>query len=239
MKYYILSINTPFTIDKNLVCSLGTLCHSAVLIHRNKLRTCAYPFDWVFSDHETVSDCLDNNFQKFLDKTYYADPKTVMFGGTHCGHSIYHPDFFFHKNPMKNEADYAYYTRCVTRFNNLLQNERTKLFITVIVPHGTQHPTNLADSIFKQNCSIEDAILNTKNNFLNLNEKLKKFAKNFYFLVIFAVPNSQKNEHEFMIDGNFHFLKLNTIGLSNGIGFLNENDNLYLDEVFKNTYNFC
>lgn len=104
-------------------CSLGTLCHSSQLLKRNNLKKCSYPFDWIYSDCNTISHCLQNNFKIFLDKSYYREINDMK-----CGHSYYHKRMFNHHNPLNNK-DYNYFLRCVDRFNKLLQNTESKLFI--------------------------------------------------------------------------------------------------------------
>lgn len=63
----------------NYVISLGKQCHTAQFLKDNKLRNCSYPFDWLFSWHQThnygknhmIIDCLENHFEIFLNKNYY------------------------------------------------------------------------------------------------------------------------------------------------------------------------
>jgi hypothetical protein len=53
----------------NHICGLGSLCHTAVFIKRNKFRTCAYPFDWAFSNPDIIQKCLQDDFNTFLNKS--------------------------------------------------------------------------------------------------------------------------------------------------------------------------
>jgi hypothetical protein len=224
-------------ISKNNVCSIGTLCHTAEVLNRCGIRKCAYPFDWVFSDLSVISDCLETKFEKFLDKTYYAEPIT-KFNDRQSGHKIYHFDFFFHKNPKDKEEDYNYYVRCVNRFNTLLQNEEQKLFVVLFVPHATKHPTELFNLMNQGQNSIENILLKTKNNLLDFNKCLEKYTKNFNLLSIFVTPNQSQNDYKISIENNLHFLEVKTTSISNGIKFIQEVDNQYLDNVIKSIYNF-
>lgn len=106
-----------------MICSLGTLCFSSALIKSNNLKNCSYPFDWTFSNPNMIIDCIEDGFKIFLDKSYY-----ININDTSCGHSMYHPTMFFHRNPLIKEDDYNYYVRCVGRFKDLLSNLNTKLF---------------------------------------------------------------------------------------------------------------
>jgi len=50
--------------------SLGSDCSTAYQLNLNKLRTSAYPFDWVrCNDFNTTVDCIENNFEHFLNQT--------------------------------------------------------------------------------------------------------------------------------------------------------------------------
>ena len=44
-------------------CSLGTLCHSSLLLKRNNLKKCSYPFDWIYSNCDNVIHCIKNKFK--------------------------------------------------------------------------------------------------------------------------------------------------------------------------------
>ena len=57
------------------VCSLGTLCHSSYFLKQSNLKMASYPFDWIFSNIDMIIDCIENNFDKFLDKKYYKNHK--------------------------------------------------------------------------------------------------------------------------------------------------------------------
>jgi len=92
-------------------CSLGPFCHSSQILKRNHFKKCSYPFDWIFSDCDTILDCLQNNFDVFLNKSFY-----IPISQNRCGHLKYNERMFNHHNTTKID-DYNYYTRCVTRYN--------------------------------------------------------------------------------------------------------------------------
>lgn len=204
--------------DYNYVCSFGTLCHSGTFMQRNNLKLASYPFDWIFSNHKNILHCIETKFHYFLDKTYY---KSI--NDSECSHTFYDQTLcnpmWRHHNPLTNENDYKYIQRCVTRFNQLLQFKEQKLFIMTFV--------NLT--------KIEDSIIIE---LLDFNNKLSKYTTNFTLLVIFHLHNKEKNHHIFKHIGNIHLLQLHTKGSSTGIGFLDENENIYLDNIIKNKYKF-
>ena len=84
-------------------CSFGPTCQSSQILKRNKLKLCSYPFDWIFSKYDNIIHCIENDFQIFLDKSYYIDISYKM-----CGHSYYHKDMFGHHNPLNIDSDYNY-----------------------------------------------------------------------------------------------------------------------------------
>ena len=51
----------------NYTCSFGSLCHSSKILKRNNLKLCSYPFDWIFSNCDNIIDCIEDNFNIFLD----------------------------------------------------------------------------------------------------------------------------------------------------------------------------
>ena len=215
------------------VCSLGSLCHSSQILKRNKFKKCSYPFDWIFSSSDNIIHCIEDDFNIFLDKSYY-----VNVSETQCGHSKYHYSMFNHHNPLTNIDHYRYFTRCVARFKMLLKAKDHKLFTMVVRDcissddegwicnffTWTQEPT------LKVN---ETAVFNI----LEFNTKLSKYTSNYTLLVIFPVCNTKRNHH-FTYSGNVHFLELHTISTSDGVEFLDKNDNIYLDNIIKSKYIF-
>jgi hypothetical protein len=195
------------------VCSLGPWCHIASLLKKNNLKLASYPFDWIFSNQDTIIHCLEDNFKTFLDKSNYID-----ISDTKCGHTVYHPEMFNHHNLLRNENDYNYYIRCSYRFQHLLKCDEPKLFIT---------------GCFNMNV-IDESVTNSM---IFFNTKLSKHTQNYTLLVIFHLPN-KKNNHVFTYKDNIHFLELHTLTRSHGIFFDNENDNTYLDNILMQTYNF-
>jgi hypothetical protein len=198
-------------------CSLGTLCHSAQILKRNKHKLCSYPFDWIFTNCDNIVHCLEDNFNIFLNKSYY-----INISNTQCGHSMYNNcmyEYFNHRNPLINIDDYNYYVRCVDRFKNLLQKHEHKLFIMTFI-------------------NMNNVDENNKNQIIQFNNELSKYTCNYTLLVIFDIHNKQSNYHLFTYNDNIHFLELHTLSSSNGSEFINNSDNIYLDNIINSTYNF-
>ena len=201
----------------NYVCSLGSLCQSASIIKENNLRLCSYPFDWVFSNNNIVLECIEEDFKNFLDKSYYTDIGH-KWNDNQCGHKIYGCNFFNHKDPRK-DCDYQYYIRCINRFKNVLKSSLNKLFILTI--------TNINEN--------DDEII--KNNVIDFNNKFCNYTNNYILLVIYNKKN-EIQKHNFTYNNNIHFLELNTLSYSNGEKFIDNSDNLYLNNLIKSTYQF-
>ena len=201
-------------LEINYTCSLGGMCHSSQILKRNKYKSCSYPFDWIFSSCDTIMDCIEDNFNIFLDKSYY-----INISHSTCGHSKYGNNMFMHFNPLINIQHYTYYVRCVDRFKNLLQQQQHKLFIMT----------------FNNMNNIDE---NTKNNIIDFNNKFSKYTSNYTLLVIFHIPNKEENYHIFTYNTNIHFLELHTLSSLFNFEFINNNDNIYLDNIIKSKYNF-
>ena len=201
--------------DIKYVCSFGTLCHAAQILKNNKLKLCSYPFDWIFSNHTNIIHCIENDFDIFLDKSYY-----VNLGYNRCAHSYYNKNMFFnHHNPANNENDYNYYIRCVDRFRNLCKSDEHKLFLMIYI-------------------NLDYIDENEKNNIIDFNKSLSKFINNYTLLVIFQLHNKHINNHNFTYSDNIHFLELHTLSSSTGIVFINNSDNEYINDIIMSTYNF-
>jgi len=200
-----MELNKIFIVDH--FCSLGALCHTSYVLKQNKLRSVAYPFDWIFSNTDMIIDCISDNFNKFLDKTYYYKES----------HHSKYGRIFIHKCPIIEE-NYNYYTRCVNRFNSLLTSIESKLFMMMFV-NGEYN--SHSESFIKL---IEE-----------FNDKLSIYTKNYILLVIIHFPYKNEISHTFKFKKNIHFLELHTNSKSDGVGF-NPTENDYLNNIINNNY---
>jgi hypothetical protein len=150
--------------------------------------------------------CLKDNFNIFLDKSYYTSINEMK-----CGHSYYHERMFNHHNPLKN--DYEYFVRCVNRFKTLLKSCQSKLFVLMYVN-------------MKKN-EIQEAT--------NFNSTFSKHTSNYILLVIHHEVNKIRH-HYFEYKDNIHILYLYTLSESDGKEFKNEKDNMYLDNIMNTHY---
>ena len=199
-------------------CSLGPQCHSSNILKRLNIKKESYPFDWIFSNLKNVEHAIKDDFKIFLDKQYYTNenPETKT-----QSHSYYFENgisMFNHHNPL-NKIHYDYFVRCVNRFNTLITEKENKLFIMTYI--------NLEIKLFT-----------------NIQKKIQEFKKffdsyviNYRFLVILHFI-SNKQWHEFNIYDNIDFLILSTKSKSNGLKFIDFEDNIYLDKVILSKYTF-
>jgi hypothetical protein len=116
------------------LASLGSFCLPSLISRNNGLRRYSLPFDWIFSTPKMVRDCLADDFAAFLDRSYY---RSISHERKEPGaeHELYRerydlPALFAHHDPTR-EADYLHFTRCVTRFRQLMQIEDAKLLLLI------------------------------------------------------------------------------------------------------------
>ncbi len=213
--------------------SLGTLCHPARMLQRIHVKNVSYPFDWMFTDENVVIDILNDDFNKFMDKSYYGDVKN-KFSERTCGHSLYHEDFFFHKNP-RNEDDYLYYQRCINRFKGMLRDPGEKLFIMMYSPGSTKHPTDVY-KLYNEEYHTETILNNLRLRGENLNNTLMKFTNNYKLLIVMNFGNNEKQSFQMVHHGNIHYLTLDTLSESTGVTFKDNADNLYFSGIMCEHY---
>ncbi len=200
----------------NNVCSLGTLCHTSYFIKQSNLKTESYPFDWIYSNINVIIDCLEDNFSKFLDKKYYVNVKN----SPACSHSLYGNSMFNHYNPLKPEI-YDYYSRCVNRFINLLNNSNNKLFIILNVNQNN-------------NKNIDSDIINL----YKLNNLLLSKTSNYKILYINHFSNRTPKYQFTQLHNNIDLLDISTKSKSDGVKFIKDSDNIYFNQIITDNYKF-
>jgi hypothetical protein len=108
--------------------SLGAFCQAAYTLKVLGLRQFASPFDWVVSNEKMLIDCLQNNFRDFLNPKYITNAKDKECKASHV---LYGPRTFCHRDPRRLH-DFLYLSRCVNRFEELLNNPyEYKLFLQI------------------------------------------------------------------------------------------------------------
>ncbi|MGU3537660.1 DUF1796 family putative cysteine peptidase [Methylobacterium sp. A54F] len=133
-----------------IVAGLGTLCLTSHTLKQMGLKESSMPFDWIFSSPGMVAHAIRDDFGAFLDRRNMQEVPVAarpdpglyraenLFYKTQYGvHYIYN-----HHNPESNDADYAYFVRCVDRFRRALAGDRTILF--VMLRHCFSRPDDAA-----------------------------------------------------------------------------------------------
>lgn len=199
-------------------CSFGATCGAAELLKRNKWRLCAYPFDWVFSDHKIIAHCIESNFSLLLDKSQYVDIQH-KWNSDQCGHRTYGGNMFNHRD-MRNSDHYAYLTRSVERLRDVLKSSAPKLFV-----------------MYYRN---KDARMTEqfKSEIINFSTMLKSHTTNFHILVIWNISNKTHRKHDILSKDVVGFLTLTTMSEDNGTIFTDNEDNIYLDQIINRMYKF-
>lgn len=171
--------------------SIGPYCCTADLLKKHRLRRIAYPFDYIFSSLEIVKHAINDKFNIFLDKQYYAEG-TNMDSTRHTfycklldtevllqhhqkennpkEYKVSSGNMFHHHNLMSNDT-YENYTRRCNRLLNLI-NSGKKI------------------GLVYYNCytSDFDDIIDFSNNFVE--------NKNIYVIGIFQNNGEQKILYE-------------------------------------------
>jgi hypothetical protein len=195
------------------VCSLGSLCHTSFFFKINGFKRESSPFDWVFSHYTSIIHCIEDDFQLFLDKSYYIHVEQNK-----CKHSYYNDIVFYHHNPLINEKHYDYYIRCVRRFQNLLLSDEDKLFMLM-------------------NVNLNNIPEETKTDIIEFERRFSNYTKNYRLVVIFHIPNKPQNQFIITQHGNIDFIELHTLSSSNGTSFDTQDDNDYFYHMMKKHYN--
>ncbi len=189
-------------------CSFGPFCHTAMLLKNKKVKHCSYPFDWVFSSPDMIKRCISDNFSTFMNKSRYIHRLRNK-----CGHLDYHPNMFNHKNPLKNEKDYAYYERCVGRFQGLLKMENKKCFVMM----------------FKNGSAMD------RSHIMDWNRWFSTCVQNYHLLIINHYVGIKPFYNTDTIE-NVTFVNLYTRSESNGVHFISQEDNAFLLTVMDNVF---
>ena len=112
----------------NHVCSLGSDCMPSFFLQAQGLKIKSYPFDWCFSEEESISYCIKNNFKDFLNTDLHKpNPKKDGQVYNIKTKTIYPPAAIHNRQPLN---DMPYYERCVERFNKMIESGEPILFVT-------------------------------------------------------------------------------------------------------------
>lgn len=199
----------------NYIIPLGSNCYVASYLKRNNMKLVSYPFDWIFSYPIDIYDIINTNFEYFLNKDYYFYKDETINYNTH---TKYCPNLrmFNHHNPYK-DADYEYFKRCITRFNDVIKKEESKLFIMFF---------------------CDNNLNNELRNIIKLKELFdEKQIINYELLCIFQEVRGYQSKKDFKCK-NITFIQISTIDKNNGVEFICEKDEEYIKSILTSKSSF-
>ena len=203
--------------------SLGSFCHTAKLLGDVNYRAFAGPFDWIFSYPELVTHVLRDNFQLFLDASQYEPvpiEQRMQAEANFCDHRFYREQFgirflFNHHSPDQPQ-DYGYFSRAVQRFRDALASCNPPLLVMI-----SQESFQLS-------------------RYLPLIDALNNFGTGYSLLLLrlavkpdTVTANITDSTYLAYCSDNFAVLEISVSSPSNGVEFINQEDNQLLSEILK------
>ncbi len=183
--------------------SLGFRCSSASILKRLNLKHESYPFDWLISNLKVIKLCIEDNFENFLKQDNYERKYTKTYELTEskegfiCDEHIMANMFYqpFHMqneentyrwnlamnhHNIKEQKDYEYYTRCVRRLEELMQNPIKKVFIHIAPAFKFNTYEQIKSQIFTE--------------IVNFDEFMKTQSQNISGLYFILIRNPHYNQ---------------------------------------------
>lgn len=198
---------------------LGQNCNASWYLKATGNKAASYPFDWIFTTPQIILDMLDDDFEAFLDTAQ------LIPHGIDAGHERYHETLFGHRNPASSLADHAFFQRCKTRWDDLMQSQKPVVFLTIVLNESDKRK-RWKDGFTKQFEMPTDQQLS---DFDTMIQKLISLNPNCKFLFIeqyteqkFELTVTEKNQQTI-------WLKFCSIDTNSGVQYLHNVD----DEVMK------
>jgi hypothetical protein len=179
------------------IFSLGFRCSSASILKRLNLKQESYPFDWLISNISVVKDCIENNFEEFLNKENYERKYTNTYetaytknqficdehlmANMHYQHTSMHNEENTYKwslamnhHNIKEDTDYNYYLRCVSRFNELIESPNEKIFVHIQPLMPKERYDNNSSSIVRELIDFD----------MFIKDRMHNRVRGLYFILI-------------------------------------------------------
>jgi hypothetical protein len=187
-----------------------------------KLKHFSTPFDWIFSNPAVVAHMLNNNFQIFLDQSYYQNvvKDEKLDNQANIAQHLYylqhyHLKFMFNHHFPLTQKGYHYFERCVSRFRQVMRNKNPKLMLMIM------------QRKIKKNEA--EQLINALNRF-----------KTDYLLLIFSFRQKQENDTETFKrievgyqDPRLFIIELPLLGTTTGVIFSDSRDTDHLEGLIK------
>lgn len=112
--------------------SLGQNCSISWYIKDMGQKRASYPFDWLVTSPAILLHILEDDFRTLLDRSQMIP----MLNDS--GSKVYHAQMYGHRNPAGNDADFAYYQRCVQRWRDRLATPDHITFVGIVLNEHTK-----------------------------------------------------------------------------------------------------
>jgi hypothetical protein len=193
-------------------CSIGGWCGTKLALNANSFVRPSYPFDYVRSSILGVIDCFENDFLNYFPKQNVKTPNGFYLSSC-C--EFQHGDIF-------NENNIISYNRKITRFRELLKQNKPVCFLRTIC-------LNDYDNEIKYYKKLQEVIEKAYPNlnyiicFIITKQKNLCYYKNLdNKTFIFTINNVQTHHHDYLL-GTYRYI-LNFI-LHNNLFFNVPNSN--------------
>ena len=202
----------------NHTISLGPFCFNAMFMKKKMYKNASFPFDWLFSNLKMINDCLENDFDTFMDKS-----KHKKISSKASEHTEYKIHKMFNHHDITSRKDYDYFSRCIARFRNLHKTKGTKLFTAIIL-----------------SSSLNDA---QSNLIKSIHKNLKRYAGEDHVLLIVCinVVGKKEDKKRYSVDKWFddlYVVNLRTHEKLNGMSFVDRKDHTLYDKMLHELFTF-
>ncbi len=192
----------------------------------HSLKVCSYPFDWIFSSPEFIYEMLLQDFEHFVDKSYYLEG-----AAPESKRHIYNPGRFEHHSPFTNTEDYDYLNRCVERFRRVLGNPGHKLCLMNFVKVNSNSPSR-HEWPYASTTETERIYINRIKELLEARD-----VKNFSLVCANQTVTGQ-NTHTIDRADNIVFLEYTTKAFTDGLSFADQEDAGFFTKLIFDTFRF-
>ena len=132
---FIEEIELTKVLSKTQYVSLGNYCLTSMILKDNNLKDTSYPFDWMVSCIDNVSDIIEDEFNQFLNRENYqiinGQTKNCIYN-TNINKLFSNVEAEHMHHDLSNREHYEYLTRCIERFDDL--NNFDKIVFVMIQP---------------------------------------------------------------------------------------------------------
>lgn len=202
---------------------LGQNCNASWYLKVTGNKTASYPFDWIFTTPEIILDMLEDDFDALLDR------ERLIPHGLDAGHERYHETLFGHRNPASSTTDHEFFIRCVARWNELMQEQKPVLFVSIILNESDKRKRWKTGFTKEFQMPREQ----TLKDFDKVIETISRINPNCKFLFIeqyttqpFGLDVVEKNQQAY-------WLRFNSIDENTGVQYLHEVDDTIMKTLLK------